>query len=203
LSRAFRLASSYSSRSGSNAGPSVRSNPTTLPAVVGKHSESWPLHKSGTMGRLNPLLAFLDLLRASLASGHANLQSRDGAMPVAAGACGWRVGSAGAGSPMGHCVGWLDEENLYLEPVAAYRVVQLAARDSGEPFSTSEQTLKKRFRDKGLLLSIDKKRQTLTVRRTLAGSSRAVLHLQRSTLLPDDPDEAVGEVTVEEAQFVG
>jgi hypothetical protein len=156
-------------------------------------------HHSAT----EPTVRYIDLLRASLASGRAHLQSRDGAIPVAAGACGWRAGNAGVNCPMGDCVGWLDEDDLYLEPVAAYRVVQLAARDSGEPFSTSEQTLKKRLKDRGLLVSTDQKRQTLTVRRTLAGSSRAVLHLRRSMLLPDDGDEDVGEVAAEEAEFVG
>ena len=70
-----------------------------------------------------------------------------------------------------------------------YRVVQIAGRDLGEQLAVGEQTLKKRLHEKGLLASVDEKRQTLTVRRTIAGSSKPVLHFLRSTVLPEAPDE--------------
>jgi hypothetical protein len=140
-----------------------------------------------------PTARFLGLLRASLTSGRAHLQARDGGMPDKAAACGWRLSSGSNWSPHGDCVGWVDGDDLFLEPTASYRVVQLAARDTAEPFSISEQTLKKRLHEKGLLATIDQRREMLAVRRTLAGSSRAVLHLLRSTLLPEAPDEEVAE----------
>ena len=112
-------------------------------------------------------------------------------MPDKAAACGWRFSNGSNWSPLGDCVGWVDGEDLLLESTAAYRVVQMAARDTAEPFSISEQMLKKRLHEKGLLASTDQRRQTLTVRRTLAGSNSAVLHLLRSTLLPEAPDEEV------------
>ena len=76
-----------------------------------------------------------------------------------------------------------------MEPTAAFRVVQTAGRESGEVLPVSESTLKRRLRDKGLLASTDAKRQTLTIRRTISGSSKDVLHFCRSTLLPEEPDE--------------
>ena len=100
------------------------------------------------------------------------------------------VTAHGNWSPLGDCIGWIDGEDIYLEPTAAFRVVQTAGRDSGEVLPVSESTLKKRLRDKGLLASTDAKRQTLTIRRTIAGSSKDVLHFCRSTLLPEEPDEA-------------
>ena len=52
----------------------------------------------------------------------------------------------------------------------------------------TEQTLKKRLRDKKLLASVDEKHETLTVRRILAGTSKSVLHFRRTTLLPEASD---------------
>ncbi len=93
--------------------------------------------------------------------------------------------------PLGECVGWVDEEAVYLEPTAAFQMVQRAGREMGEMLTVTEHTLRKRLHEKGLLASVDEKRQTLTVRRTICGSSKDVLHLLRSTILPEvsDADE--------------
>ena len=73
-------------------------------------------------------------------------------------------------------------------------MIQIMARDMNEPFATSPQTLKKRLSEKGLLASIDAKRETLTVRRTIAGSTIPVLHFSRSMLLPEAPDAEDSDV---------
>jgi len=83
----------------------------------------------------------------------------------------------------------VDGGDIYLEPTGAYRVIQMMARDMNEPFATSEQTLKKRLCEKGLLASVDARRETLTVRRSIAGSTKSVLCFLRSTLLPEAPDD--------------
>lgn len=90
--------------------------------------------------------------------------------------------------PQGECIGWIDGDDLYLEPASAFRAVQIFARDSGDAFAIFEPTLKKRLREKGLLASTDTKRQTLTVRRTIGGSQKDVLHFSRLTILPELPD---------------
>jgi hypothetical protein len=104
-----------------------------------------------------------------------------------------RIGADSSGEWRSHgdCIGWLDADHIYLEPAAAFRVVRLAARDSGDAFAISEATLRRRLRDKGLLASTDEKRQTLTIRRIICGSAQDVLHLHRSTVLPEvsDADE--------------
>ena len=51
-------------------------------------------------------------------------------------------------------------------------MVQIAGRDIGEALAVSEQTLRKRLHEKGLLASVDEKRETLTVRRSIGGSSK-------------------------------
>ena len=104
---------------------------------------------------------------------------------------GWRR-EGGEWSSRGKCIGWADESEIYIEPTAAYQVVQIAGRDIGESMPVSEQMLKKRLREKGLLASIDESRQTLTIRRVLAGSKKDVLHFLRNTLLPADQEE-IGE----------
>ena len=143
-----------------------------------------------------PTARYLAVLRSLLSSGRAHLAGRDGGAPDREpGSCGWRGGSNGNSMPLGDCIGWVDGDNVYLEPNGAYRVVQVAANAAGESLPVSEQTLKKRLHEKGLLASIDAKRQTLTVRRTLGGTSRSVLHFSRAAVLPepaDDEDENVG-----------
>jgi hypothetical protein len=143
-----------------------------------------------------PTARFLAVLRSLLASGRAHLAGRDGGAPGREpGSCGWRGGSSGNSMPLGDCIGWVDGDNIYLEPNGAYRVVQVAANAAGESLPVSEQTLKKRLHEKGLLASIDAQRQTLTIRRTLGGTARSVLHFSRAAVLPelaDDEDENVG-----------
>jgi hypothetical protein len=137
-----------------------------------------------------PTERFMCLLRSLLSSGRAHLAPRIGGKPsLAPGRYGWRVEGSGDWSPLGDCIGWVDGDDLYLDPTAAYRLAQVAGRDIGEVFAVSEQTLRKRLREKGLLASVDQPRGTLTVRRIIDGSSREVLHLFRSTVLPDESDE--------------
>jgi hypothetical protein len=54
-----------------------------------------------------------------------------------------------------------------------------------EPLSLSAQTLGKRLKDQGLLLSIDTKRNKLQVRLVLEGTRRRVLHMSSATIFPD------------------
>ncbi len=135
-----------------------------------------------------PTARALEVIRALLTSGRAHFEARGGGKPDRSPeSCGWRLD--GDWSPLGECIGWVDGDDLYLEPMAAYRSVQVAGRDSGEGLPVSLQTLKKRLREKGLLASVDDKRQTLTVRKRIGGCSKDVLHLLRCTVLPEEPEE--------------
>lgn len=141
-----------------------------------------------------PTARFLALLSSVLTAGRAHLQERSGGKPGRSpGSCGWRCDNSGNWVPLGDCIGWVDHDDVYLEPTAAYRVAQLVGRDLGELLTVSEQTLKKRLHEKGLLASVDLKRETLAVRRTIGGSSKEVLHLFRNTLLPEGHDQEDGE----------
>jgi hypothetical protein len=141
-----------------------------------------------------PTARFLDLVRAAITSGRAHFQTTDAGRPERSPeSCGWRFDNQ-LWKSQGDCIGWVDSDNIYVEPASVYRAIQVMARDMNEPFATSLQVLKKRLSENGLLASIDAKRETLTVRRTIAGSTTSVLHFSRSTLLPAAPDAEVDDV---------
>jgi hypothetical protein len=142
-----------------------------------------------------PTARFLNLLQSGLSSGHAHLVDRSGGSPeTSARCCGWRQNNSGHWLPLGDCIGWLDRDDIYLDPAAAFRTIQTAARDSGDAFGISEHTLRKRLRDRGLLASVDARRQTLTIRRSVCGSSKDVLHFRRNAILPSEPADALEDV---------
>jgi hypothetical protein len=146
-----------------------------------------------------PAARYISLLRACLSSGGAHFAARNGGHPDESPEdCGWRLDSAGNWQSQGRCVGWTIGADIYIEPTAAYESVQIAGRNAGDVLAIGEQTLRKRLRERGLLASIDEKRGTLTIRRTVGGSGKDVLHVRRVTILPEgidepDTDEAVND----------
>jgi hypothetical protein len=135
-----------------------------------------------------------------MVSGRAHVADPEGDEPEEPGAWGWRRAKVGTGDyereewrPLGERVGWVEGDNLYLLPEAAYAAAQKQGRDSGEPLTVTERTLRKRLHERGLLLSVEGSRPTLAVRRTLGGRRRGVLHLSADflsphTVQPDQPD---------------
>jgi hypothetical protein len=137
-----------------------------------------------------------------MVSGRAHVADPEGDEPEDPGAWGWRHATVGTGDyervewrPLGERVGWVEKDNLYLLPEAAYAAVQKQGRDSGEPLTVTERTLRKRLHERGLLLSVEGSRPTFAVRRTLGGRRRGVLHLSVNFLSPhtnqsDRPDHS-------------
>jgi Domain of unknown function (DUF3854)/Domain of unknown function (DUF927) len=136
-----------------------------------------------------PTRRFRELLTAAVASGRAHLAGPNGHEPASPEAWGWRL-SGEEWRPQGERVGWVDGEDLYLEPEASFAAVQKQGRDSGEALAVTGRTLRKRLHERGLLTSTDSNRQTLTVRRTFAGSRKDVLHTSKDFLstYTDQPD---------------
>jgi hypothetical protein len=140
-----------------------------------------------------PSTRFVELLRSALASGHCHVASRDGTVPDCPLSAGWRQEDSSWLQqpklvPRGDRIGWLDGDDLYLEPTAAFGVAQAMSREAGEAIPIAERTLRKRLHERGLLLSTDAKRETLTVRRMLCGSLKNVLHFRKDSLLSAEPD---------------
>ncbi len=130
----------------------------------------------------DPALRFLNLLRAALSCGQAHVSDRQGKVPQEPAAWGWKRKADGrAWLPRGASIGWLDGQNLYLEPSCSYEVAQQMAGNGR--LAVSEQALRHRLRERHLLASVDVGRQMLLVRRTLAAHPRQVLHLKASHLL--------------------
>jgi hypothetical protein len=146
-----------------------------------------------------PCAHFFRMIRAALASGRAHVAGPEGDEPKGAGAWGWREKDVGAGEyhrkewqPQGMRVGWVDGDDLYLEPEASYTEAQRLAAQAGDALCVSAQTLRKRLHERGFLTRTDKPRGTITVRKTLEGKPRSVLHVSTEAIYPctqpDKPD---------------
>lgn len=140
-------------------------------------------------GAQEPAGRFLELLWAAIASGDAHVADGDGGPPEEPQAWGWREAEVGTGDhvrsewrPLGARVGWLEGDDLYLEPIAAFKAAQRMGQAIGEPLAVGERTLHKRLRERGLLRSRDEGRGRLTIRRVLEGARRSVLHLAAPTI---------------------
>jgi hypothetical protein len=98
-------------------------------------------------------------------------------------------------------VGWIDGDDLYLDREAALKAANAMVAD-GAGISISASTLSKRLMEKRLLASTgrDRRRNTLTVLKTLSGARQEVLHLKHSTLYPID--EQVVDDHVKETEQV-
>ena len=128
----------------------------------------------------DPTLRFLSLLRGALIGGRAHVRDRFGRPPERPEIWGWRLQSNQEWIPQGDCIGWVTGSDLYLEPTTSYYAAQAMA--GSERIAVGEQTLRQRLRAGGFLASVDAGRQMLTVRRTLQGCPRQVLHLKANHL---------------------
>src|SRR5439155_983782 len=85
----------------------------------------------------------------AMSSGRAHVAAPDGNRPNAGGgAWGWRLNAYGTHEPMGDRVGWLDGEDLYLDPDAAYAAVQRLGQEIGDRIALTPQTLRKRLKER-------------------------------------------------------
>jgi len=147
----------------------------------------------------DPARRFVELLQSALSSERAHVASKSGREPDLPEAWGWRRLAVGNGEheyrPQGECIGYVDDDDLYLLPDAAYSIAKRSGADGGEGIALSPTTLFKRLKEAKLLLSTDEKRQTLKVRRTLESKMQDVLHCAASLLcsepdISDKPDSA-------------
>ena len=134
-----------------------------------------------------PATRFLALLGAAISSGRAHLVDADTGMQPDDPACwGWQLTSTNdlreVWRPNGERLGWIREEDLLLDPETAFAAAQKLARDQGTSIPIKQRTLWKRLAEQGLLVSRDSARGTNTVRRTIEGMRRDLLHLRPSAL---------------------
>jgi hypothetical protein len=133
-----------------------------------------------------PATRFVELVSAAFVSGQAHLVDiNHGDKP-----CkepihwGWRPVPIKEGDivyhPKGDQIGWLKEDDIYLEPDAAFRVAQKLARDQGMGLPITQKTLWKRLKEKGFLASYEEDRNLARV--TIGGKRKRILHLKASVI---------------------
>ncbi|MBF9023282.1 DNA primase [Rhodobacterales bacterium FZCC0069] len=137
---------------------------------------------------------FVDLVRAAIANGRAHVEDAVGGMPRNARALGWRAIDTGKGvrtDPMGARIGWIDKNNLYLDPNASLAVVKALASDLDNHIGVSERSIAKSLREAGLLDRCDKGRNTLKV--SVGGARRSVYSFRLPDVVEidtwDEPEE--------------
>lgn len=136
----------------------------------------------------DPVTRFLELIGAALATQLAHAASVEGNAPTSKpGTWGWRVKATAYGeelTPGGSLIGWLDGDELLLEPDTAYSVAQKLARSQGDNIAMKQRTLWKRLDERGLLGATDPDRHT--AKRTAGGERRRVVPLPIASLsLPE------------------
>jgi hypothetical protein len=136
----------------------------------------------------DPVARYFRVLSGALAGGRAHVAASDGGSPDDPLTWGWRERTTGSGDrewvAFGERIGWIDaaHDSLYLEPTISLAVAKRLARDTGEPITIQERTLRTRLRDRGLLRTIDTVTGSTTIRRHLEGQEERVLHLPRQAV---------------------
>lgn len=126
----------------------------------------------------DPVARFGELLASALSSGRVHTTSAEGKSPSKhLQAWGWLEGK-----PHGSHIGWVVGPNLYLNRSETYAALVALDRETGGTLPSPHQ-LWTRLRDRGVLVSTDQDRETLTVRKTVGGARREVLHLSADLVL--------------------
>jgi hypothetical protein len=133
-------------------------------------------------GSEEPARRFIELLGSALAGGYAHVAAPSGFAPLIPEAWGWRDGEHLGRQPQGTRIGWLDDDDLYLDLEAALTAAQRVGQATGSPIGVTPKTLAKRLHERGFLQSTELTYGELQVRRTLEGRRRRVVHLTASAI---------------------
>ncbi len=106
--------------------------------------------QSGYQISEDPANRFLDLIRAAFSGHRAHLTNPKHQIPEEANSWGWKE-DGGAHIPKGTKIGFVKDNEIWLEPENTFAVAQMMARDQGKPFFTSKETVWKRLADRRLI----------------------------------------------------
>jgi hypothetical protein len=135
----------------------------------------------------DPAQRFLSLVWAAISSGKAHLAGPgEPPLPSSPLAWGW-TGDADHYTPRGQLVGWVEEDNVFLEPETAFALAQQIADDQGERLTVTKGRLQRSLKEKGLLATTEQDKTTN--RFILQGQRRAVLHLRARDLISGEQGE--------------
>jgi hypothetical protein len=128
----------------------------------------------------DPVELFFRYLNTALTGGLAHVANMAGTVPEHPHSWGWRpkdelggyhqggewqATSSGEWRPQGRRIGWIEGDNLYLDPTGAFAVVQEMGRRTNHQITLTDHTLRKRLHEAGKLASTDTSRKTLTIRK--------------------------------------
>lgn len=143
----------------------------------------------------DPVGIYLAALRAVISSKRAHVAARDGSTPDNPVRWGWtEVVSAGIPDwrPGGELVGWVDGDNLYLDPDEALKLARQFADVAGQPLTVSKTKLHDSLYNKHVLASVEtgpNGRIRKTTRHDLGGKKgQRVLHLTVTKFDSDDEE---------------
>jgi hypothetical protein len=135
----------------------------------------------------DPLARFPEMLATIISSGRGHIADIDGSIPLGhSESWGWTrrdpTSDAGQGYvPRGRKLGWTIDSLLYLDPDATFAALVELARDQGQNYPISKQTLQRRLNEAGLLIRHERDRTTYPVR--VEGTRRSVLVLSPATII--------------------
>ena len=140
-----------------------------------------------------PAQRFISLVSSAISTQRVHVANQWGGPPDDPSSWGWRrVASnlqvqdenADLWLPQGKLIGWLDGEELYLDPNSAFAEVQRLARQQDEPMTVTLQSLGRRLDERGLLASTERRgnKRSMKVRRTLQGQRISVFHIQTASI---------------------
>lgn len=143
----------------------------------------------------DPVVVFEEMLRSALAAGRAHAAAVDALAPDQPHRWGWREEQVPGQistilRPMGELIGWVDGEDLYLEPNAAYAVAKLQAQRQGLNIAVGAKALARQLRDAGRLASVEPGQDSHLVRRVIQGVRRRVMHFAAEQMAPVGADAA-------------
>jgi hypothetical protein len=130
----------------------------------------------------DPAARFPVLFSTLLTSGRAHVAGRDGAEPKPAhesGPWGYELRD-GQWRGRGRKIGWLDGDEVLLDPDAVYAELTRLTAEQGQVFPVTATTLWRRLKEAQILIRFDPERTTY--RETVEGTRQAVLILAASSL---------------------
>ncbi len=149
----------------------------------------------------DPVARFSEMIAAIISSGRGHVAGSDGRVPEALPSpvvWGWEAREVRSGTDAttvvyharGHKIGWVVNDELYLDPESTYAALSDFAREQGQAYPVTQQTLGRRLKEAGLLLRTDGDRTVYPT--TLEGSRRRVWVLDRSLLVaaPGQPGQS-------------
>ena len=154
------------------------------------------------IGEQDPVAQFLGLIAAAIAAGEAHLTTREGHSPENARIWGWSWRGHDL-EPQGRLLGFVEGSSVFLIDDVAFALAQELARRQGTTLPITKRTLRRRLRERRLLLSTGTEtegRESVTVRRSFGGRRLEMLHLPARVFvdriesmsggeLPDQPDQ--------------